>query len=141
LFKTEKGRTCKEHPNGCGVTLKVGDIIKFKKESLEFTEEAFTASRHEEIQALLKKDLILICKNNEIKFKSSDKKNELIDYILLHEGEEFGEREQQIEIKQWTEKALKAVLLDTGCTVGFLGEHSFDYMKVNWMINMPKYSH
>jgi CRISPR/Cas system endoribonuclease Cas6 (RAMP superfamily) len=65
--------------------------------------------------------LILICKNNEIKFKSSDKKNELIDYILLHEGEEFGEREQQIEIKQWTEKALKAVLLDTGCTVGFLG--------------------
>jgi hypothetical protein len=41
----------KEHPNGCGVTLKVGEIIKFKKESLEFTEEVFTASRHEELQA------------------------------------------------------------------------------------------
>jgi hypothetical protein len=41
----------KEHQNGCGVTLKVGDIIKFKKESLEFTEEVFTASRHEELQA------------------------------------------------------------------------------------------
>jgi Zn finger protein HypA/HybF involved in hydrogenase expression len=59
------------------VTLKVGDIIKFKKESLEFTEEVFTAStasRHEELQALLKKDLIQICKNDEIKYKKGERK-------------------------------------------------------------------
>ena len=136
LFKTDRGRTCQTHTNGCGLHLKVGDIIIFKKECLEFTEEVFTASRQEELKGLQKKELLEICQINVIKVKANSTKAIIIDNILIHEGEQFGAEEQQIQTKKWTEVALKANLLNGGCTVGFLGRASpFNLYSVNFSFN------
>ena len=40
-------RICLAHADGCGKSVRVGDVLKLLRHEMEFTEEVFIASRYE----------------------------------------------------------------------------------------------
>ena len=115
-------RICLAHADGCGKSVRVGDVLKLLRHEMEFTEEVFIASRYETLNIMAVKDLkamfFLLKPNGR---KSQPNKEAWINEILVLEGEQHAPREQRIEIRNRTESVMKAVFNEEpNCFVGYL---------------------
>ena len=119
------GRTCSRHPEGCGKSVQVGDILKCSKEEKEFEQEVFLKSRFEEISGMKVEELKFIIKNipkDKTQRAKGTKKADLMQFILELEGEEFGLKEHVLKLKKWKETVFKVVDIKTSCTLGYVAK-------------------
>jgi hypothetical protein len=122
LNHTNNGRMCDSHPVGCGRIIEVGSVCLLKKVELDFEYEEIRCPRKDVLDDLSKQQLVELHKMYGLKAHSKLSKKQLIDAILVQEGENLeDESESHVEIKTRREVAVAVSEKDTKCRVGFSG--------------------
>jgi hypothetical protein len=126
LSYKDNGRSCGDHPNGCGASLRVGDIVKLSCKETQFEEEHLKLTKKQEYRALTVDALKEILKDEYLQKGMSGKNKEwLVDKLLLLRNEPNNDLELT-EVKRWTEWAVevyKAGTDDCRCKVGFISRN------------------
>ena len=120
LNHSTNGRSCSNHPDGCGREVQLGKVYVLKQKSLQFEYEEFTGSRTETIRELKKQDIIELCRKYELKGFSKMSKDELVNLIVKHEGGNLDEPKRKIELKTRKEVAVAVHDIQTDCIVGYI---------------------
>ncbi len=123
MYYTDNGRSCEQHPDGCGLSVSVGEILRLNCIETQFQEEHIIVTKKQEYNSMKNDALKEALKDAGVVTGLSNKDKNWLVSKLLEIRNEPNDDSVLTEVKIWTEWAVEAYKVDGWCKIGFIARN------------------